>query len=62
MCASKVGETVEVGGLEWRTSAMSSCPSQFKFSQGPWNATILHDPLHWALSQYVEVADTEQAY
>ena len=34
----------------------------FKFSQGPWNATILHDPLHWALSQYVEVADTEQAY
>ena len=34
----------------------------FKFSQGPWNATILHDPLRWALSQYVEVADTEQAY
>ena len=34
----------------------------FKFSQGPWNPSILHDPLCWALSQYIKVADTEQAY
>ena len=32
----------------------------FKFSQGPWNPSSLHDPSCWALSQYVEVADTEQ--
>ena len=28
VCASKVDQTVGVGGLEWRTSAVSSCPSQ----------------------------------
>lgn len=33
----------------------------FKFSQGPWNPSSLHDPSCWALSQYVEVADTEHA-
>ena len=34
----------------------------FKFSWGPWNPSILHDPSCWALSQYLKVADTEQAY
>ena len=34
----------------------------FKFSQGLWNPSVLHDPLCWALSQYVEVADIQQAY
>ena len=34
----------------------------FKFSQDLWNPSILHSPSCWALSQYVEVADIEQAY